>query len=624
MKSNASTTKTGRFTLPCVAALSLALSLASTSLGAHAAVDTSSWVSTRTKAFLHQVQVPGSTGAVVTADAVATEMAQGEQVHVVLSLNLRNEPQLDKFLEDQHTPGSAAFGSFLTPAQFTTLYAPTQAQVDKVIAHLRQAGFTGIEAAPNRLLVSANGTAATVQQAFNTTLKHFTYQGRRVYANSAVAQVPPALGTIVNAVLGLQNVALNHTHHKIAAGSVSTDVGVKQQAANSLVAHSPTDFPAIYNANSIATASNTTVAIISSGNLTPTIADLAAFTSANGLPTVNADVVQTGPAGSDYSDTSAQAEWSLDSQAITGASGGTKLLRFYAAPTLSFVDVTTAYNRAVTDNVAKVISVSLGSCEADVASSGTQATEDAIFKQAVAQGQTFSVSSGDSGAYNCRASSISGVHGVPNGNQYDVEAPASSPYVVAVGGTRLYTNGTLTYVGETVWNDGLTPIGVYDAAGDYDPTEYLLATGGGYSANEPAPIWQSVLLTGSTKRALPDIAFDAAPASGAQVYYNGTVVVIGGTSLAAPIFSGFWARIQSAHGNRLGFPAKYFYQNIPNIILALLNPPLVQDVTAGYNGLNTTYPGFRAKAGWDGATGFGSLNVSNLNAFITNNPGLWK
>jgi pseudomonalisin len=243
--------------------------------------------------------------------------------------------------------------------------------------------------------------------------------------------------------------------------------------------------------------------------------------------------------------------------------------------------------------VAKVINVSLGGCESDTHSDGTQAADDNVFKQAVAQGQTFSISTGDAGTYNCQVSSISGAPGVPKSKTtYDVSEPASSPYVIAVGGTTLYTNSG-AYSSETVWNEGLSAIGTYDDAGDYDATKRLWATGGGYSKYETAPSYQTgVIAAGKTTRGLPDIAFDAASASGATIYYNNQTGTVGGTSLAAPIFSGVWARLQSANSNALGFPAASFYKYFP--------------VAA------------KAAAGWDATTGFGSLNIGNLNTFVKN------
>jgi len=231
------------------------------------------------------------------------------------------------------------------------------------------------------------------------------------------------------------------------------------------------------------------------------------------------------------------------------------------------------------------------------------AATNTVFKQAIAQGQTVSVSSGDEGAYEETG-------GVPEGSTYTVSTPASSPYAIAVGGTTLYTNGK-AYSSETVWNEGLSPVS------DTDPTLRLWATGGGYSTIQAAPTWQTSAITGSTKRALPDVAFDAAGASGAQFYYKGKLVQYGGTSLASPIFVGIWARLQSANNNTLGFPGASIYKYFTT------NTALLHDVTSGNNG-SGSYKGFPAKAGWDGSTGFGSFDISKLNAFIKTNPDFSK
>ncbi|MFC5472961.1 S53 family peptidase [Paraherbaspirillum soli] len=598
MKSKVSTRN---FAIPQASALSLALSLAFGSLAAQAAVsDNSAWVPTKTQAFLHRVQVNTSAGPQSAAQS-AVDMAQGEPVHVVLSLNLRNEAQLDQFLQELHQPGSAAYGKFLTPAQFAAQYAPTEKQVAAVVTHLKKAGFVNINVAKNRQLVSADGTAATVEAGFRTTLKRFVHEGRGVYANTAAAQVPSALGDIVGSVLGLQNVEINQTHHHriapVTAAGSALQATQLAAAAGSATSHNPVEFSALYNAGTTPTAANTTVGIISAGSLDQTIADLGTFTSNNNLATVNTSVVLTGPAGSDYSDTSGQVEWNLDSQSIVGAAGGAvKQLVFYVAPTLDNSAITTAYNHAVSDNKAKVINVSLGECEAAANGDGTQAADDKVFKQAVAQGQTFSISTGDAGPYNCSVDA-SGNPGVPNGRNYDVSEPASSPYVIAVGGTTLLTSSSGAYSNETVWNEGSS-------------TGRLWATGGGFSKFEAVPSWQKAT-TKNAKRGLPDVSFDAAGSSGAMIVINGVAddtTVVGGTSLAAPIFSGIWARLQSANGNKLAFPAAHIYQYVP------INPTLVHDVVSGING-DGGY-GYKAAKGWDAATGFGSLNISKLNAFI--------
>ena len=564
---------------------------------AHAA-PAAGWTETRTKGFLPLVQ-QGESSSTAAAAAAATEMAPGESVDIVLGLNLRNEAQLDQYLHDLHTPGSPHYKQFLTSAQFAAQYAPTDQQVASVVAHLRQAGFVNIVVAPNRLLVSASGTAATVKSAFRTTLKRFTRNGRNVYANTDAAQVPNAISGIVGAVLGLQNVELMHT----GAGSKpqGNTSNLTIPAGASAVPHYPTEFSSLYGGDGTPTASQTTVGIISEGDLSQTVSDLNTFAANNGLGTISSSVVQTGPSGSSYTDTSGTVEWNLDSQSIVGAAGGSvKQVVFYVAPSMSLTAITAAYNKAVSDNVAKVINVSLGVCESSAYSTGSQATDDTIFKQAIAQGQTFSVSAGDHGAYECAS-------GTPSRSTYTVSEPATSPYVIAVGGTTLFTNtSTNAYNSEIVWNDPSWQPGT------------VWSTGGGYSKYEAAPSWQSSSLTGSTKRALPDVGFDADLRTGAILVVNGQTSDTlwgsgylnneGGTSLAAPIFTGIWARLQSANNNALGFPASSIYKYFPS------NAALVHDVTSGNNGSGTY--GYKAKAGWDATTGFGSVNISKLNTFI--------
>ncbi|MET5013262.1 peptidase S53, partial [Burkholderia pseudomallei] len=78
-----------------------------------------------------------------------------------------------------------------------------------------------------------------------------------------------------------------------------------------------------------------------------------------------------------------------------------------------------------------------------------------IIKSAVAQVQTFDVAAGDPAAYESSVSRGSGGQGVPARSNYSVSAPATSPYVVAVGGTTLATDRTtLAYAGEVAWNEG--------------------------------------------------------------------------------------------------------------------------------------------------------------------------
>lgn len=603
-----------------ISVLSL-IGLSSTGLlaaSAYAQVNSQDWVSTKTRAFIASQKNIPENGISVTPQAASNAtaaVAANKPLHVVVTLKLRNQQALEKFIHEVNQPGSSNFRQYLTPQQVLDTYAPTEAQVAAVQQYLTQAGFTNVQVAKNRMLVTADGTAATAKAAFNTSLVQFDDAGRQVYANASDAQVPSALADVVDTVLGLQNVMTAHTNYHLAKPvqpSASVDLPARKNAAAQAVAvpHNPVEFSSLYGAGSTPTASSTTVGIISEGDLTQTLSDLQTFTSNNSLGTVSTNVVQTGASGSDYSDTSGTVEWNLDSQSIVGAAGGAvNQLRFYDAPSMNLSDITAAYNQAVSDNLAKVINVSLGVCEADAQQGGSQSADDAIFKVAMAQGQTFSVAAGDHGVYECQ-------NGVPPSNlgTYSVGEPATSPYVIAVGGTSLYTKGG-QYDHETVWNSGL------------DSTGALWATGGGISQYETAPGWQSAV-TGNQQRTVPDIGFDADNASGAILVYQGQTTgtipgygpsdpnVIGGTSLAAPIFSGIWARVQSANNNALAFPASTIYSKAP------ADPSLVHNVVSGNNGITqggVTY-GYSATTGFDLDTGWGSFSIAALNTDFGSAP----
>ncbi len=482
-------------------------------------------------------------------------LAESESLDVVVSLKLRNRELLDYHLRALTRPGDPEFGRWLSREQILADYAPLPERANAVAGYLIQAGFTNVHIEPNRLLVTATGTTTAIRNAFHTELGRFVRDGREGIANVTAVQVPPELNDTVLSVLGLQTLDQMHTMNYRVDGVLLT---------GSVHGLNPVLFPVAYNAAGLPTASTTPVGIITEGKMTQTISDLHQFESQNNLPTINPTVVQVGPPSNDTSNT---AEWDLDSQSIQAMAGGqVGQIIFYDAYSLSNSYITKALNKAVSDNIAKVINVSLGECESAAYSDGSMATDDQIFQLAIAQGQTFSVSSGDSGSKEC---------GNPPGTSVGASYPASSPYVIAVGGTTLYTDANGNYGGEVTWS----------------------GTGGSPSLIEAKPSWQNGVVSG-TYRGVPDIAFDADPYSGAIIVVNGTLQQYGGTSLASPLFVGSWARIQSANNAKLGFPASWIYSHGAQFTSAF------HDVTSGTNG------DYSATTGWDYTTGFGSFNVA--------------
>ena len=477
--------------------------------------------------------IAASATALRSGDVITGVLPSSRPIHVEVALKLRNRDQLDKFI--------AAAGRAMSHDQLMADHAPTAEQAQRVAAYLRQFGFTNVTIAPNRLLVSADGTADSAQKAFLASFKRVrSRDGRDTFANTSDVYIPGSLQDTVLSVVGLQDV---HRPH----------LGLTTQA---ITGHNPTEFSSIYGATGVATAAGVTVGIITQGSLSQTITDLNTFTSNNGLPTV---VTQTVNTNGTSTDTSGVGEWNLDSQDVVGMGGGQvgKII-FYNIPTLSNTNLTADINTVVTANASKIINVSLGECETDAQADGSAAAQDQSFKVAVAQGQTFSISTGDSGSNECGTGATA------------PSWPAASQYVIAAAGTTLSAS-TTTWSSETVWS----------------------GSGGSQSNFEPKPSWQT-LWTGP-RRGVADIAFDADPNSGSKVIVNGSIQQIGGTSLSAPLFSGMWARVIAVKGTTVGFAGPLIYA---------LPASDFHDVVSGTNGGST------ATTGYDLASGRGSIILS--------------
>ena len=222
--------------------------------------------------------------------------------------------------------------------------------------------------------------------------------------------MPAALGDTVLGVVGLQTVHLAHVHARRAESSSAQTVG----------GVSIPNFPVIYGASKLPSATNATIGIITSGSVTQTIKDLKSFAASAGYPVPPVTTTVVGTREQQH-----VGRRPVEHGLAGRARGGRRLdqaAMLYNVDSLSDANLTQAYNRAVADNLAIADQLSLGACETDEAA--VEPTQDQIFESAVAQGR-FSVSSGDSGAYEC---------GGTGGNAQSY--PAVSPYVFAVGGTR--------------------------------------------------------------------------------------------------------------------------------------------------------------------------------------------
>ena len=552
------------------------------------------------------VPVPVNTPS-VSSKVITTPAPANQALKIVVGLRLQNVSSLQSFLDGLRGGQSKP----VSHSVFVSEYAPTSSQVQPVVDYLSSKGFTSIRVSEDNLLVSAHGTVAQAEQAFNTPLVDFTLSGKPAYAPSGPVMVPSSLGNIVLQVLGLSN-ATQISRKLSAAQNFKVMDQAKTFVMNpsagspdfSIAGLTPANLRTAYDAGNTSTGGNTVVAVVSAGSdLHQVISDLRQFELENQLPLIPVQVRQVEPVPNPQ-DNSGDDEWDLDSQSITGLAYNVKKLIFYNTSSLNDTDLLLANDAFATDNVAKVGNMSYGGCE-DVEDStlkdnlGSVGTNvfDEVFAEAIAQGQTWSASSGDAGAACGVVINLATPdQGVPS----SVEYPASSPNVVAVGGTSLFVDSGFNYNTELAWDAG----------------------GGGTSNLEPAPLWQfddSAVPTGSAAglRALPDISMAAGPegAAGvgvgtyAAVVVNGSDAGVLGTSWSSPLNVGVWARLESARCNNLGFEAPILY-GLDTTQKPGSTATGFHDVLLGSNGQYSAAPG------WDYTTGYGSFDIASVDAAL--------
>jgi pseudomonalisin len=519
-----------------------------------------------------------STGTQAVGPVLANAISQGNlpdatPIHVNVGLQIKNRDALVNYVKRISTPGDALYQEELEPANFLASYAPSTAQVQSVVSYLTGTGFQNVQIEPNNLMVSADGTAAAVRTAFNTQLGAYMANGVPVYANLGPAQVPEQLGGIVSAVLGLNNAA------KMSVPLARNAVSVPNFPGS----YRPKDLLKAYDVGSTPTGSKTAIAIFAEGDVSGVVKDLRLAEKNNGLPQVPVKIVQVGLASPD---TAGADEWDLDTQYSSGMATNLSTLYIYTTTSLTDSDVALMFNHFAAQKLARAGSASFGICEVFPFVDGSMLVDDNTFLEAAAQGQTVFASTGDNGS-SCGVAV--GANGVPGAGAPMVEYPASSPYVIGVGGTTLITNADGTYSNEIAWNAG----------------------GGGLSQFELSGFWQSPVNPASTVgRGVPDIALDADPDSGVYLWLNGAeTCCYGGTSLSSPMALGVWARFESAHQNKLGFAGIPLYRGATPLPSAA-SPAGYHDIILGGNGLYTALPGY------DLTTGLGTFDISILNSSI--------
>ena len=438
--------------------------------------------------------------------------------------------------------GTLAQGSRISREEFASRYAADPAALELVRAFAGEFGLTLDESAPGPSTVSLKGSLSALEEAFGVTLDRHRIAEKTYRVRSGSIYLPEELAGQILAVFGLDDRPQAAPHFRI----------VSPRATG--VSYTPVQVAALYGFPAEASAAGQTIGLIELGGGFQQD-DITAYFTGLGLPVpdVVASLVDGGtntPGSADGAD----GEVMLDIEVSAAVASGAKIVVYFAPNTdQGFIDAVSA---AVHDTTHKpgVISISWGGPESTWTAQAVSAL-DAACQAAAAVGVTITVAAGDNG-------STDGVSGTAN----HVDFPASSPYVLACGGTKLEGSGS-TIRSEVVWNELTANEG---------------ATGGGVSALFPLPAWQAKANVPAGGRGVPDVAGDADPSTGYQVRVDGQNMVIGGTSAVAPLWAGLIALANQANGRDAGF----------------VNPTLYgassafRDITKGNNGSFSAGPGW--------------------------------
>jgi subtilase family serine protease len=487
-----------------------------------------------------------------------------QHLSLAISLPLRNEADLDTLLDQLYDPQSPSYHKYLSVGEFTSKFGPTESDYLAVINFARANGLTVVDVSANRLLVDVEASAATIENAFHVTLGLYQHptESRTFYAPDREPSLD--LGVSLLHISSLDNFTIPQSKLVRSSQAGLQPPSAKPTGSGPGGQFVGSDMRAAYYGSGPLDGTGQSVGLFEFAGYE--VSDVKTYFKNLKQP-LNVPIKGVSLNGVSLScppQTCDDSEQVIDIEmAISMAPALSQVVVYVGSQDVSI------FNQMAVDNTSKQLSCSWGW-------SDNESSLDPIFKQMRAQGQSVFVATGDNGS------------GTPG----DVVWPADDPYITAVGGTDIATNGPGgAWMSETGWN----------------------GSAGSPSKNGiPIPPYQkqkgviTSLNHGSkTLRNYPDVAAEA-NTNQYSCYDGGCSGGNGGTSFAAPQWAGYIAMANqqsvAGGGTTLGFlnPALY------KIGLGTSYDSDFHDITSGSNG------GFTAVTGFDLVTGWGSPNGPNL------------
>jgi subtilase family serine protease len=554
-------------------------------------------------------------------------------------LVLKRSPEQDSALlsliDSQQDKRSPNYHKWLTPKEFGTRFGPSDSDVAAVSNWLKSSGFQVADPSAGRTIIEFSGTASLVQAAFNTAIHKYVVNGKQHWANANDLEIPAALAPVVVGVQSLHNFFKQPQIAQMKEVDATFTKTPQPQVTFTDGKHAlaPGDYFKIYNFPTTVTGTNATIAVVARSEYNTS--DLASFYATFGLSRNPPTFVFNGDTPGDLG-AGEEGEAILDATWSSALAQGANVDFVVSASTNTTDGVDLSEIYIVDNNLADVMTESFGSCEANH-SPADAGFVGSLAEQAAAEGITYTVSTGDSGAEGCDRPSMAPATGPVSANLL-----SATPFNIAVGGTMFVegsgnywgpANGpnptALSHIPENVWNESCS-------AAQCGANAALWSAGSGVSQYFSKPSWQSGVtgIPSDGARDQPDVVLTAAAHDAYLVCLQGScstgrIFFFSGTSAAAPSFAAIMALVNQKTGSRQGQANYVLYRLAAADIAAARKcngststlPAATcnfNDITAGNNavpgeaGFGTSSGLYQSATGYDLASGLGSVNVTNL------------